>query len=146
MPTSITTWDKKLPYSFTKKDWEAIFLMPFSITRDTKIRWFQYRIIDRILGTGAYLFKINYAESSTCTYSKKYPETIEHLFWTYRYSQAHVRNYLMSQNNIFGNLTLKEILFVYINCSKKTKNLLPIIFKMYIFNCRNKKNYHQFRA
>ena len=41
--------------------------------------WFQYRIIQRILGTKSYLHKTNIADNSICIYCKFAAETIDHL-------------------------------------------------------------------
>ena len=133
----IKKWDEVLSTKFTEDDWEAIFLLPFSVTSDINIRWFQFRLIHRILGTNSYLYKINYVENSICTFCKQFPETIEHIFWTCRYSQALIRNMLLNHHNIYGDLTLNDMLFGFIESACKMKNLLLIFFKMYIFKCRN---------
>ena len=134
IPTCIKKWDEILSTKFTEDDWEAIFLLPFSVTSDINIRWFQFRLIHRILGTNSYLYKINYVENSICTFCKQFPETIEHIFWTYRYSQALIRNMLLNHYNIYGDLTLNDMLSGFIESACKMKNLLLILFKMYILN------------
>ena len=63
------------------KDWNHIFGMPFSITRDSSLQWFQYRIIHRIIGTNYFLYKIKYKTSAECSFCHDMPETIEHIFW-----------------------------------------------------------------
>ena len=44
------------------------------------LRWFQYRIIHRILGTGALLNKIGLADSGICRFCREEEETIARLF------------------------------------------------------------------
>ena len=110
IPTCIKKWDEILSTKFTEDDWEAIFFLPFTITGDIDIRWFQFRLIHRTLGTNGYLHKINYVENYLCTFCKQFPETIEHIFWPCRYSQAFIRNMLLNHYNIYGDLTLKVAL------------------------------------
>jgi hypothetical protein len=39
-------------------EWKIIHNLPFKITKSTKLQWFQYRIINKILATNSFLFKI----------------------------------------------------------------------------------------
>jgi hypothetical protein len=55
------------PFSFSKSlialkvilNWKEIYRLPFITTKSSKLQWFQYRIIHRILGTNSLLYKIN---------------------------------------------------------------------------------------
>ena len=47
---------------------------------DTKLRWFQYRILNRFLTTNSFMCKIGQRIDNVCTFCKKEAETIEHLF------------------------------------------------------------------
>ena len=50
------------------KEMNHIFGMPFSITKDSTLQWFQYRIIHRIIGTIFWGDKINYKASADCSF------------------------------------------------------------------------------
>ena len=106
---------------------------PIPFTSDINIGWFQLRLIRSILGTNSYLYEINYVENFVCSFCKQFPETIEHIFRTCRYSQALIRNMLLNHHNIYRDLTLNDMLFGFIESACKMKNLLLILFKMYIF-------------
>ena len=45
------------------------------------IRYFQFKIIHRILGVNKYLKTVNISETNLCSLCNKSEETIEHLFW-----------------------------------------------------------------
>ena len=62
-------------------DWEKIYLLPFKTTLDTKLREFQYKILNRILYTNKMLFKFKKVDSPLCDFCEKELETIEHLFF-----------------------------------------------------------------
>ena len=67
-PVCIQTWAQKLNISIDFDEWKQIFFLPFLITKDSYIQWFQYRIIHRILGVNKFLYKIKYIDSSDCTF------------------------------------------------------------------------------
>lgn len=62
-------------------DWKKIHNCVTKISKNTKLCWFQYRIIHRILGTNTLLLKMNRVQCNLCTFCKEEPESIEHLLW-----------------------------------------------------------------
>ena len=83
--SSIPTAQKKYNEAFSthtfQLDWEKIYLLPFKTTLDTKLREFQYKILNRILYTNKMLFKFKKVDSPLCDFCEKELETIEHLFF-----------------------------------------------------------------
>ena len=72
--------------NFNLCKWSLVFKVPFTCTVDTKLRWFQFRLIHRILGTNSFLFKINKVDSNVCVFCKEEEETLIHLFCSCIYS------------------------------------------------------------
>ena len=62
-------------------DWQKIYLLPFKTTLDTKLREFQYKILNRILYTNKILFEFKKVDSPLYEFCEKELETIEHLFF-----------------------------------------------------------------
>jgi len=58
-----------------------IYILPFIITQDTKMQWFQFRINHLILGTNWLLNKNNNNYDSKCYFCKIEIETVQHIFW-----------------------------------------------------------------
>ena len=79
-PKSIIRWESKLNLYFLRDDWKMFYLIPFNCSMDTKLRWFQYRILNRFLTTNSSMCKIGQRIDNVCTFCKKEAETIEHLF------------------------------------------------------------------
>ena len=83
--SSIPTAQKKYNEAFSthtfQLDWGKIYLLPFKTTLDTKLREFQYKILNRILYTNKMLFKFKKVVSPLCDLCEKELETIEHLFF-----------------------------------------------------------------
>ena len=65
--SSIPTAQKKYNEAFStypsQLDWEKIYLLPFKTTLDSKLREFQYKILNRILYTNKMLFKFKKVDS-----------------------------------------------------------------------------------
>ncbi len=59
-----------------------VYQLPFKISKDSKLQWFQYRINNRILGTNYLLKKKKGIKGNdSCTFCGSSPETLSHLFW-----------------------------------------------------------------
>ena len=75
-------WEDELIFHQTVKWWKlkhkSIFLLS-----DIRLRWFQYRIVHRILGTNSLLYKMGISESNLCTFCTRDVETnyMYHLFY-----------------------------------------------------------------
>ena len=63
------------------ENWKKIHLCVTKVSKNTRLCWFQYRIIHYILGTNALRFKMKLVNCNLCTFCKEEPETIEHLLW-----------------------------------------------------------------
>ena len=74
-------WNTTLNVNLSDQEWKMINILPFRITKDTSLRWLQYRIIHRCIATNDMLSKFNLVESSLCTFCSEHTETIKHLFF-----------------------------------------------------------------
>ena len=73
-------WEQSLNIEISKSVWNQIFKNCFKTVKDNDLIWLQYRILNRIVGTKDYLFKINRNNDRTCSFCNKEVETIMHLF------------------------------------------------------------------
>ena len=87
-PSVKAKWGIKLNTIINENEWNCIFELPFLITNDVKVQWFQYRIIHRILGTNSLLNKMKIIDDPLCTFCKQSEENLEHLFWECQISKA----------------------------------------------------------
>ena len=72
--------EKKL-LDIDEDQWISYFSMLKFTTRDTKLRWFQFRILHHILTTNRSVSKYMVNQSQLCTFCNNHSETIQHLFW-----------------------------------------------------------------
>ena len=63
------------------EEWLSSFSIMKFTTKDTKLRWLQYRILHHILTTNRSVAKYDESQDHRCTFCNKYSETIQHLFW-----------------------------------------------------------------
>ena len=59
-------------YFTTNLNWPIIYLKPFITTQEMKPRWFQYRILHRILTTNTFAYKLKFSDSETCIFCNEY--------------------------------------------------------------------------
>ena len=68
-------WHNKLKIQYTLDIWSIVCNIPDKCTIDTKLWWFQFRLIHRILGVNSFLLKINKADSGLCSFCNLEEET-----------------------------------------------------------------------
>ena len=146
-PKSIQKWSRDLN-NIENKDWKTYFSLPFIITKDTTLHWFQTRLIHRILSTNKYLNIINIKDSGRCTFCAEETETLVHLFWNCPISQ-NIWNQIYSSLNIKDcfpdfKFTPENVILGLPNKSNKYIALNIIILKtkyiIYRHRCQNNTN------
>ena len=104
--------------------------------RDTKLHYFQFRFLQRILGVNNFLFRIKVKESPLCSLCHESNETLEHLFWDCDFVKI-----FWSESH---NLCLKSRFEIDFNCIKfgffedatHPINFFILHGKYFIFNCK----------
>ena len=81
VPPSINKWNN----TFDNLEWNKIFNNCHRITKDCQLKWFQLRLVYRILPTNKFLFTRKIIDSSKCSICDKEDETIVHLLWQCEY-------------------------------------------------------------
>ena len=94
-------------------DWPEIYSLPHRVTSDTKLRQFQFKLLNKYLATNAFLYKIGVASSPLRSFCEKENESLEHIFIYCNYAEefwAEVIKWLRSLNVNISNLNDKEIM------------------------------------
>ena len=68
-------------FNFSQDQWTEIYRLPFTITKNTKLQWLQFRINHNILVTNHILYKVKIVNNKNCSFCNNETETIEHIFW-----------------------------------------------------------------
>ena len=79
IPTGRKRWEEKL--ELDDLNWGVIYKNCFRATKNTKLQWFQYRIVHHILTTNSFMFKLGLLNNPFCTFCNLQRETIIHIMW-----------------------------------------------------------------
>ena len=84
------TAKKKLSakYHHLTIDWKRVYLLSFRTTLETKLREFQFKILNPIVFTNEKLFCFDMAESDKCAFCQTEVESIEHLHFSCKISSV----------------------------------------------------------
>lgn len=139
-PTCVKKWSEH----FEDLDWKRIFDKIFKTTSDTSIRWFQFRVVHRILVTNKSLKRMKIKADDKCTFCNALPESIEHLL----YECIHVSsfwnkllNWIKSKCKHCDRLTSFNLQLIIFGTSKDFESdavfdLILLMAKKYIYYCR----------
>ena len=121
-------------------NWNDIYRIPLSSSLSTKLRYFQFKILHRIIGINENLFKYGYVDSNLCTFCNQELENIPHLFWQCGTSAQFWKKV---QDNIFKKkvtLTMKDVLMGILDVDYCHYNFVVLQGKKFIYNARCNKN------
>lgn len=137
---SLTKWKQGL--ELENEAWYSYCLIPFKSTIDINMRWFQFKILNRILYMKDSLLKFQLVVDKQCTFCKNSEETIIHIFCYCPYSNviwSKLEEWLFSKINIKVKLTNQNKLFGFKGCHNNAFNCILIIVRKEIFSakCKN---------
>ena len=135
----IAKWETKLNVSFTNLNWMTLCNIPFSSTKDTRLRWFQFRLVHRILGVNSFLAKIGKKDNGLCTFCQAENETLIHLFCKCEISStfwSQVKDWI--EEVLGGNLFLDDmaILFGIRKKSWSAVNLILLLGRFHMYKMK----------
>lgn len=142
-PKSGQKWSIKLGKNISEKVWKMYCMIPYKCTTDVKLRWFQYRLLNRILTTNVFMFTIGQRNDKACTFCKKESETLCHLFLqceTVKPIWDQLQTWISDKVGIHVNLNEQHILFgLDPEKSNHAPNLILILTKIFIYKkrCQN---------
>ena len=132
-------------------EWKNIHFHFTKHTKNTKLCWFQYRIIHKILGTNTFLYKIKVKDCNLCTFYKEEPETIEHLLWErHQVSDLwhELNRWMFEMTYIEIPLNLEIVMFGLLHPydANLIKNKIILLTKFYIFRTKVNEGMINFEA
>ena len=77
-PTSQNYFEKY--FKTSEIEWKKIYVIPRVVTSDTKLRAFQYKIVNNILYLNKMLFRFRVTQDAMCSFCKSQEETLIHSF------------------------------------------------------------------
>jgi len=145
IPKACQKWGLKLGQILSERDWKMRCMIPFKCTFDVKLRWFQYRLLNRILTTNVFMLTIGQRNDNLCTFCNKESETLRHLFSQCERIKpiwVQLQTLISDKVGIHVNLNENHILFgLDPEKSNHAPNTILLLAKFYIYKkrCQNSK-------
>ena len=148
-PTAVIKWN----HLFDNLQWNEIFKSCATFTTDVQLKWFQTRILHRIIPTESYLYKCKLVNSPLCTFCNIETQTIEHLFWRCEISRRfwnelficikekcpHCLNLQLNETLVILGTDLKQII-------DKVIVFIITCAKFYLYKCKLNNTLPHFRS
>lgn len=139
MPNCCQKWSTKVSENI---QWDKVFLGIHKI-QDVKIKWFQMRIVHRIIGTNVVLKEMGVKENSNCNFCFECKDDIDHIFWhcvSIRRFWCQIEEMLKTKCLTCYRMKLSQCLILFgIDPQIKTDPVLDLIIllgKMHIYKCK----------
>ena len=131
-------------YSDTIVDWEKVYSLAFNVTLESKLREFQYKILNCILYTNEKLFRLGLTNSPCCTFCQEDIESIEHLFFSCKVSfefWQHVLSWLRDNGIQISTLKETDLIFGKFDATDDFTliNHMLLMGKFYLYSNRCQK-------
>lgn len=138
-PTAQNKYKKEYPN--LSVDWKKIYSLAFSVTLDTKLRAFQYKLLNHILYTNDRLYKFKIVDSPLCAFCNSENESLEHLLFLCTASEVfwkEVLSWLAIHKNELLNVSLTDVLFRKFDIDKDfmVVNHVLLLGKYFIYRCK----------
>ena len=121
------------------QNYKDLFILPWKVTIDSRLRWLQYKINHVILPTNKWLHKIGIIDSPNCLRCKTNIETMSHIFIECPDVMEFWHSFQRKWNGLFDGISDIEKLFGILDSDIddwQMKNQLLLIARRYICNCR----------
>ena len=121
--------------------------MIFRFTMDIRLKYFQYKVFNRIVFLNDVLFKLNITNTEFCTFCNTGKETVEHFFYFCTFSRniwSKVEKWISSPMFTL-NLTPQSILFGYKEKRNDALNCITVLVKQQLFYSRLNKTLPDFK-
>ena len=143
-PTCVEMWGELFP-ELTTQTWKDIFIRTFSISRETKMQSFQYRILHRTIPCRKRLFEQKIVDSKACD-ACRMEDNLQHFFLSCNYvRQFWITLKLWLQEGLNYELPMQEKDIIFgIEISddiSKVINYIILHAKYYIYTHRLQNNH-----
>ena len=137
-PTSINSWATRDNINFTVEEWSKIYILPFTLTKSTRLREFQLKINHRIYASDSFVSNFDPRINKNCN-TCLVPNSIIHTFFDCQLLHAFLNKLeKWIQDNIITTYKLEIIKFMFGCIQKKSFiiNFIEIHVKYFIHTSR----------
>ena len=125
-------------------DWKKLYSLAFETALDTKLREFQYKILNLIIFTIEKLYRFKMVDSPLCAFCNAEDESLEHLLYFCKASTffwKELLSWIAVEANIVLNASLLDILFGKFDLENDflLVNHILLLAKYFIYKCKLSK-------
>jgi exonuclease III len=138
-PNCCTKWEQKINVEI---NWNSCFYNIKKIS-EVNMKWFQLRIVHRVLGTNIVLSHIGVANNQNCSYCTTIKDSIDHIFWDCPVAQQFWEHYnTLVRNKCLNahNMRLSKCLIVLGIDNNiiidRTMYFIIMLAKQYLYKCK----------
>ena len=133
-------WAWELNFELTIEEWKRQFRYVYSLTMSTKLRFFQYRLIQRKIVTNMMHHKWNSSVNPLCSFRRKELETQKHIFCDCEIVKKLWKSLSQWLKYMFNiTVELNPVMILYNNYNglhKEMINCFILISKQYIYSMK----------
>ena len=133
-------WVQSCNFDFDAAEYRYFFKIIKCVTKETKLRDFQYRLNLNKIFTNVILKKWGITESDSCTFCQEEKETPLHLFVHCAYVKCiwdYIRELSQIKNILVDGWSDKELIFNTVHGSPEhVLNFIILFTKQYIYSCK----------
>ena len=123
-------------------DWKTIYMLPRIVTKDSRLRVFQCKLLNNVLYLNKMLFRFGKIDSPLCSFCKMTDETPLYLFDNCTKTKLlwdQLKEFISNKTSI-PSLTPQSAILGHIDRSDDylLSNYVILIYKCYIYNSRNR--------
>ena len=134
---ALSKWNHRFNNDINNDQWQKIRIDTFKISIETKLRYFQYRLISDKLTTNLLRAKWDPQVSPLCYYCQKYDETVLHLLWECSIVQKFWRSLLKWMEYVTKEVIIVDAQIIVFNNVESTNswliNTIILKAKQYIY-------------
>ena len=139
IPSSQVKWNKI--FEPTHSNWLQLYNIPAKCSNNTKLHWFQYRLLHRILATNDFLFSVTLNKIIYVTFANVPPEMFEHIFCHCTLIMEfweRIEMWIYERNNYLLNIDMQRAILGVTNVTENNKpiNYILILTRYYIYKYR----------
>ena len=124
-------------------NWPKILYLCHKTTTECKLKWFQLRLLHRILPTKRFLYLRSISQDNLCSFCNEQEESIGHLFWSCKHVNtfwSDLQNLLLRSCPHIINLRLDQELVLFGTrenmFTDKVFDLIILVAKYYIYSLK----------
>ena len=138
-PSAVVRWNN----IYIDINWKKVFAKIYTATKDVQLRWFQYRLLHRILPTQRYLHITKLSDDPICNFCLEDEQDTCHLFFEcpvifnfWKQFESLLKNHCIHCKNVC--ITKELVIFGYLESFKTdmTFEFLLLFAKFYIYKCK----------